>query len=260
MATPFSQSRSGDSSLARVKSTVKTKKKPKSREAKLTLLSQPSIEQVSTAIAMLRNNSEEFKSLTTGELKITDLDTALVKGVRSMFNPNKVYRFRLAFTGITSSDGAGKIDTTVNFQISTAEWGYLQILFDEVKLLQATLTIAPLLPGVPATPATPANRCTLLLCSLPATQNGYSTAALASNKSDAVLVAPLAVKPVKLTYHCTDRPWASSADPAGTTTPTPTPTGTMGCFGLNAIGEALTFSTPYFHFMMNNIIMLRIRA
>lgn len=238
------------------------KSKPKKTSSSLVAAIPNSIQldHISTAIAALQNNGEELKSGLSGESKFF-VEPAVLKVVKGMFNPNKVYRFRLAFATTTVSDGAGKIDATINFQINTAEWGYLQILFDEVVLQSAMITCCSAAPGVPATPATPANRATLVMVSLPATQSGYSSATLAVAKADAVLVPWLSARPVKLTYKVTtDRPWCLTSDPAGTTTPTPVPSGTMGCFGLNAIGEPLTFSTTYYHLMMSNIIRLRIRA
>jgi len=259
-----SQSKSGDSSLVRVKTMVKSKKKPKSAERKGTIQSALTFEPIFAALLMLRNNSEEFKCRLTGTTKFV-VEPALLKGVRGMFNVDKEYRFRLGSILTILSDGGGNIDKGENFQISTTEWGYLTVLFDEVVLYSATIHlavsgnwIAPLI----ASPSQP--RVTMLVCSLPGTQTPYSSATLIANAADVAMLPPLAVRPLKLTYKCpSTRPWCTTADPAGTTLPTSIPSGTMGCFSLNALGEttlALTASTPYYHMVLSNIIKLRIRT
>jgi len=248
--------------VARKKDKPKSTKKLANLDKKGSISAALSLEPISFAISLLRNNSTETKCPSTGMIRITiDGDLGLVKGARSMFNPNKVYRFRNAFTTTTASDGAGKIDVGVNFQISTAEWGYMAILFDEVVLEMARIHVCSVAPGVPATPATPANRATLLMGSLPSTLSNYTSATLLSAVADAKLVPWLSARPVVLTYRCpSDRPYALTSDPAGVTIPTSIPVGTMGCFSLNVIGEPLTFSTTYYHLMMENIVKLKLRA
>jgi hypothetical protein len=189
------------------------------------------------------------------------LSARLRSVARSLFNPDRIYRFRLAFAPVLTSDGAGKIDTSVNFQISTAEWSDLAALFDEVRLQSARIRVIPLRPGVPATPATPANIATLVVGSLPATLSAFTSANGLVNCADTMVVPSFGDKEYCLTYHAPkSRPWCLTSDPAGVTTPTSIPSGTMGCFGCNAIGEPLTFSTTYYHLVMENVIQLKLRA
>lgn len=181
---------------------------------------------------------------------------SLRAAARSILDPDRIYRFRLASPNTVSSDGTGKIDTAIPFQISIAEWTDLQALFDEVRLESATLHIAPMPVAGTAKPSS------LLVASQPAALAAVTSSQISANYSDVMTVAPLATSFRKITYHAPkSRPWCLTSDPQGSTSPLPTiPSGTMGAWLLNAVGEPLEFSAVYYHYLAENVIQLKLRV
>lgn len=196
----------------------------------------------------------DCRELPDGFLGVDGSSSASV--ARSLFDPNVIYRFRIANVGHLAFTGGGVLATYVSWDCSgwsASDWTALESLFDLCLLDEARITVVGVSPqaGSVAYPA-----CVIGACA------GVTSAAFSSDSVAALPNAKIcatswaAGKSVTVTSG--KRPnmvWAFLTSPSGTVD-----AGTYGCFPVTVASGTGPASDDAFHYMQENLILLRVRA
>jgi hypothetical protein len=172
--------------------------------------------------------------------------------VKTMFDPSKVYRFRLALSSNLASPVSGPIATDISWDAGmfTDFSSYLSNLFDEIRLRSVRLQVVSTRPLA----AIPSG---IIIAPLQSLQVTPGTLNQVASVPGAKQLNPYSTSTEILNFNVpSDRPFNDCGTPSGSSTGIPS--GTQGCWWCYG-NLSPTASSNYWSYLLEEVVELRSR-
>jgi hypothetical protein len=196
------------------------------------------------------DGDKALKHISSLGIDLSEPGTAMF--VKTMFDPSKVYRFRLALSSNLASPTSGPITTDISWDAGmfTDFSSYLSNLFDEIRLRSVRLQIVSTRPLA----AIPSGIIIAPLQSLQVTPGSLNQVA---SVPGARQLNGYGVTTEVLSFNTpSDRPFNDAGTPSGSSTGIPS--GTQGCWWCYG-NLSPTASTNYWSYLLEEIVEMRSR-